>query len=187
MTKITENARTVLERRYLHRNENNEIDETVEELFHRVANFIAKAEEAYGMKEDEIKALAEQYYTAMTDLDFLPNSPTLMNAGLPLGQLSACFVLPIEDSMEKIFEAVKNTALIHKKRRRDRFQFFQIASPRFHSAFHWRRCVGHISFMKVFNTATEAVKQGGKRRGANMGNFTELTIRISLILSGQRR
>lgn len=169
MTKITENARTVLERRYLHRNENNEIDETVEELFHRVANFIAKAEEAYGMKEDEIKALAEQYYTAMTDLDFLPNSPTLMNAGLPLGQLSACFVLPIEDSMEKIFEAVKNTALIHKSGGGTGFSFSKLRPRGSTVRSTGGVASGPISFMKVFNTATEAVKQGGKRRGANMG------------------
>lgn len=166
---ISENAVTVLERRYLHRNEKNEVDETVEELFHRVAGFIAQAEKEYGWSSEEIDELENKFYTAMTELDFLPNSPTLMNAGLPLGQLSACFVLPVEDSMEKIFETVKNTALIHKSGGGTGFSFSRLRSKGATVQSTGGVASGPISFMKVFNTATEAVKQGGKRRGANMG------------------
>lgn len=169
MNNISENAITVLERRYLHRNEKNEVDETVDELFHRVAGFIAQAEEKYGWSTEEINELEKKFYTVMTDLDFLPNSPTLMNAGLPLGQLSACFVLPVEDSMEKIFETVKNTALIHKSGGGTGFSFSRLRSKGATVQSTGGVASGPISFMKVFNTATEAVKQGGKRRGANMG------------------
>ncbi|MEG1495875.1 MAG: vitamin B12-dependent ribonucleotide reductase [Clostridiales bacterium] len=169
MSIISENATTVLERRYLHRDENNEIDETVDELFHRVANFIATAEKNYGKSENEIAELAAKYYTVMTDLDFLPNSPTLMNAGYTLGQLSACFVLPIQDSMEKIFETIKNTALIHKSGGGTGFSFSRLRSRGATVQSTGGVASGPLSFMKVFNMATEAVKQGGKRRGANMG------------------
>lgn len=110
---ITKNARTVLERRYLIRDDQGHPTETVEELFRRVARAIAAPDKAYDPAAD-IAALEEEFYELMTSLEFLPNSPTLMNAGRPLGQLSACFVLPVEDSMEAIFEAIKQAALIHK-------------------------------------------------------------------------
>jgi ribonucleoside-diphosphate reductase alpha chain len=110
---ITDNARAVLERRYLTRNEHGQFTETVDGLFHRVADAIAAADLNYDPKADVSKTAA-RFYRMMTDMDFLPNSPTLMNAGRPLGQLSACFVLPVPDTMEGIFDAIKNAALIHK-------------------------------------------------------------------------
>jgi ribonucleoside-diphosphate reductase alpha chain len=110
---INENARAVLERRYLRRDESGRPAETVEELFHRVADAVAAADRLFDPAAD-VEATAKSFYDMMSSLDFLPNSPTLMNAGRPLGQLSACFVLPVADSMEDIFEAVKNAALIHK-------------------------------------------------------------------------
>ncbi len=167
--KIPINSLTVLAARYLLKDDNGKIVETPKQLFERVANAIASPEKRYGKSEAEVRKIADDFYNAMTSFKFMPNSPTLMNAGTKDGQLSACFVLPVADSIPEIFDAIKYTAIIHKSGGGTGFSFSRLRPRNDIVKTTGSVASGPLSFMKIFNSATEEIKQGGKRRGANMG------------------
>ena len=172
---LSDNAKSVIERRISPRDENNNPLETAEQVFRRVANFVAQGDEKYIKadseieKQKKIKTTEETFYNMMANQEFLPNSPTLVNAGRPLGQLSACFVLPVEDNMEGVFDSVKNAALIHKTGGGTGFSFSRLRPEGNRVDVTSGIASGPVSFMGVFDKATEVIKQGGTRRGANMG------------------
>lgn len=165
---ITKNASIILEKRYLGQNEEGQIIETPSGMFERVAANIALADLLYNKDYADVSKSAEEFYGIMNSLKFLPNSPTLMNAGKPLQMCSACFVLPVYDSIEEIFESIKNAALIHKAGGGTGFDFSRIRAENANVKSTNGIASGPVSFLKVFNAATDVIKQGSKRRGANM-------------------
>ncbi len=167
--KLPLNSLQVLQRRYLLRDDTGEIVETPSQMFRRVAHYIASAERNYGGDETTIKEYADAFYEIMVNFEFIPNSPTLMNADTPLGQLSACFVLGVKDDLNDIFDAVKYTALIHKTGGGTGFAFSFLRPKGDRVKATSGVASGPLSFMRVFDVATDVIKQGGKRRGANMG------------------
>ena len=163
MPSLSKNALQILKERYLLKDSDGTIIETHHQLFKRVATFVASCE---GKKKDILK---EQFYDILSKLYFLPNSPTLMNAGINKGQLSACFVLPIRDNLEDIFDTLKHTALIHQSGGGTGFNFSKLRPKDDFVSSKSGTSSGPVAFMKIYDATTEYIKQGGKRRGANMG------------------
>ena len=167
--KFSENTMVVLEKRYLKKDTDGRVVETPDKLFKRVARNISQADLLYGASKKEVKKTEAEFHALMRNLEFIPNSPTLMNAGTELQQLSACFVLPIEDSINSIYESIKHTAIIHKSGGGTGFSFSKIRPKGSSVGSTGGVASGPVSFIRVFNASTEAIKQGGRRRGANMG------------------
>lgn len=165
---LSRGARVVLRQRYLARDRKGRVIETPDHMFRRIAADVARAEQGYPAKT-RLPRAAARFYQMMASLDFLPNSPTLMNAGRPLQQLSACFVLPVEDSLSAILESVRNQALIHQSGGGTGFSFSRLRPQDDFVASTSGVASGPVSFMRIFNLTTDVIKQGGMRRGANMG------------------
>ncbi|RPA70361.1 adenosylcobalamin-dependent ribonucleoside-diphosphate reductase [Cyclobacteriaceae bacterium YHN15] len=168
MENLSDNALRILQERYLLKDKNGALRESPEEMFHRVARSVSKAELNWGTAEDHTK-WEKTFLDLMSNLIFLPNSPTLMNAGTPNSQLSACFVLPVEDSLSGIFETLKTAALVHQKGGGTGFNFSHLRPAGDRLSHLGGSASGPVSFITLYDFATEQVKQGGKRRGANMG------------------
>lgn len=166
--RLSPEAKIVLRRRYLTKNDRGAVTETIPQLFWRIARDVAQAEQLYPAST-RLPRAAERFYESMARLEFLPNSPTLMNAGRPLQQLAACFVLPVEDSLSSILDAVKQQALIHQSGGGTGFSFSRLRPKDDLVSSTHGVASGPVSFMRIFNMATDVVKQGGARRGANMG------------------
>ncbi|MDH5448420.1 MAG: adenosylcobalamin-dependent ribonucleoside-diphosphate reductase [Candidatus Bathyarchaeota archaeon] len=167
--KLPLNAILVLERRYLKKDEKGKVIESTSQMFRRIARSLAEVERQYGKSDADVTKYENKFYRMMTNLEFIPNSPTLMNAGTMFRQLSACFVLPIEDSIESIFDTLKASAIIHKTGGGTGFSFSRLRPRGDVVRTTGGIASGAISFAKIYDTATEVMKQGGRRRGANMG------------------
>ena len=167
--KLGVNAISVLKRRYLLKDEHKNVIETPSQLFRRVARSVAAPDASYGAAEDEVRKTEEEFYRIMTGREFMPNSPTLMNAGTEIGQLAACFVLPVEDSIESIFRTLEHMALVHQSGGGTGFSFSRLRPRGDLVRSTMGVASGPVSFMRIYDQATDTIKQGGRRRGANMG------------------